>query len=66
LGLFLLVFPWLSSWDLNWIPLHFPLLSSIWLNPFFRGGLSGLGVLNLYVAIMEAGRQVASIFSRRI
>ena len=26
LGLFLLVFPWLPNWDLNWIPLHSPFL----------------------------------------
>jgi hypothetical protein len=65
LGLFLLVFPWLGNWDLNWIPLHFPFLAGIWLNPYFRGGLSGLGLLNLYVAIVEAGRQIAGVFSRK-
>jgi hypothetical protein len=65
LGLFLLVFPWLPNWDLNWIPLHSPFLSELWLNQYFRGGLSGLGLLNIYVAVMEAGRQIAAFFSRK-
>jgi hypothetical protein len=55
LGLFLLVFPWLPNWDLNWIPLHSP----------FRGALSGLGLLNIYVAVVEAGRQIAAVLSRK-
>jgi hypothetical protein len=65
LGLFLLVFPWLPNWDLNWIPLHSPLLSSVWMNQYFRGALSGLGLLNIYVAVVEAGRQIAAAFSRK-
>ncbi len=65
LGLFLLVFPWLPNWDLNWIPLHSPFLSSLWLNQYFRGALSGLGLLNIYVAVLEAGRQIAATFSRK-
>jgi hypothetical protein len=65
LGLFLLVFPWLPNWDLNWIPLHSPFLSDLWMNQYFRGGLSGLGLLNIYVAVAEAGRQIAGFFSRK-
>jgi hypothetical protein len=65
LGLFLIVFPWLPNWDLNWIPLHSPFLSSLWLNQYFRGALSGLGLLNIYVAVLEAGRQIAATFSRK-
>jgi hypothetical protein len=65
LGLFLLIVPWLRTWDLNWIPLHSPLLGGFWLNPFFRGAISGLGLLNIYIAIVEAGRQLSVFFSRR-
>jgi hypothetical protein len=65
LGLFLLVFPWLPSWDLNWIPLHSRVLSDLWMNQYFRGALSGLGLLNIYVAVIEAGRQVLTAFSRK-
>lgn len=62
LGLFLLVFPWLHSWDLSWIPLHSPQLSDIWMSRYFRGALSGLGLLNIYVALAELIRQLKSMF----
>jgi hypothetical protein len=62
LGLVLMIFPWLGNWDLNWLPLHSRLLSSVWLNPYFRGALSGLGLLNIYVSVSEAGRQIALVF----
>jgi hypothetical protein len=65
LGLVLMIFPWLSNWDLNWLPLHSRFLSSLWLNPYFRGGLSGLGLLNIYVAFLEAARQIAALFPRK-
>jgi hypothetical protein len=62
LGLFLLVFPWLRNWDLSWIPLHSPRLSDIWMSRYFRGALSGLGLLNIYVALAELVRQLKSVF----
>jgi len=65
LGLFLLVFPWLPNWDVNWIPLHSHLMSDFWMNQYFRGALSGLGLLNIYVAVTEAGRQILAFFSRK-
>jgi hypothetical protein len=65
LGLVLLIFPWLGNWDLNWFPLHSRFLSSVWLNPYFRGALSGLGLLDIYVALLEAARQIADAFPRK-
>jgi hypothetical protein len=65
LGLVLLIFPWLGNWDLNWLPLHSRFLASVWLNPYFRGALSGIGLLNIYVAVVEAGRQIAALVSRK-
>jgi hypothetical protein len=49
-GLFLLIFPWLDSWHLNYFA-----TTPQWLEPFWderplRGAISGLGVLNLWVA----------------
>src|SRR6266849_7103021 len=44
LGVFLLVFPWASDWDLNYFS-SLPLwASTIWASPYFRGAISGLGV----------------------
>jgi hypothetical protein len=62
LGLFLFVFPWLKNWDLSWIPVHSPRFSDIWMSRYFRGALSGLGLLNIYVGFAELIRQLRSIF----
>lgn len=61
-GLFLLVFPWMSNWDLNWVPVHSRLLSDLWMSRYFRGALSGLGLMNMYIAFAELARQLRSIF----
>jgi hypothetical protein len=60
LGLFLVVFPWLRSWDLNWVPVHSRKFAELWMSPYFRGALSGLGLLNIYIAIAEFARQLRS------
>jgi hypothetical protein len=58
LGLCLIVLPWLSNWEMSYIPIHSQLLSKAWMSPYFRGLLSGLGLLNVYVALGEAARIV--------
>jgi hypothetical protein len=62
LGLFLLVFPWLSSWDTSYIPLHAQQLADVWTSPYFRGVVSGLGLINIYIAVVEAIKQVRVVF----
>jgi len=64
LGLFLVVFPWLSNWDLNWVAVHSRRLSDLWMSRYFRGALSGLGALNIYIAFSELLRQLKSIFGK--
>jgi|SRR5579884_157591 len=63
IGLFLVVFPWLRAWDMNWIPVHSQRFAALWMSPYFRGFISGLGLLNIYVALAEAARQLKSLFS---
>ena len=60
LGLFLLLFPWLGTWDRSWIPLHSPRFAAFWGSAYFRGALGGLGLLNIYIALAEALRQIRS------
>jgi hypothetical protein len=62
IGIFLTVFPWLSNWDQNWIPVHVPKLAAVWMSPYFRSTLSGLGLLNIYIAAMELLSQLKSMF----
>lgn len=56
IGFFLLVFPWLQGWEHTSIPLIVPWLASVWRNPFFRGAISGLGAVNIYISMLEVGR----------
>lgn len=63
LGLFLIIFPWLDSWDLNWLSLHgTEQWHAIWMSRYLRGAVSGLGMLNLLVALSELASQVRSLF----
>ena len=61
IGAFLLVFPWLDTWSLNHLPNFLPATRSefqdLWDDPYFKGAISGLGLLNLYIAF----RQVSSM-----
>lgn len=63
IGVFLAIFPWLSNWDQSWIPVHSPRLATLWMSTYFRGALSGLGLLNIYIAGAELLSQLKSIFS---
>ena len=65
IGVFLVVFPWLDNWDLIWVPAHSPKLSDLWMSPYFRGALSGLGLLNIYVALAELLKQLKQAFGHQ-
>jgi|YelNatPaOPRAMG01_1025707.scaffolds.fasta_scaffold03491_13 hypothetical protein len=53
IGLFLIVFPWTEIWGNNYFPAAFPRWRWLWMSPYFRGALSGLGVVNVLVALGE-------------
>jgi len=55
-GVFLLVFPWMDYWGSNWIAGLSPWVRGVWLSPYFRGALSGLGLLNIYISLAEVFR----------
>ena len=55
-GVFLLVYPWVSEWDVNYFG-FLPLWArQTWLSPYFRGAISGLGILNIYISFTEVFR----------
>jgi hypothetical protein len=56
IGLFLTVFPWVDSWSVNFFSGWFPGLENIWDEPYFRGAITGLGLVNLYIACAEVFR----------
>jgi hypothetical protein len=53
IGLFLVVFPWMDSWDLNYFEDFFPSLRDTWDDPAFRGAVTGLGLINIYIAVVQ-------------
>ena len=53
IGLFLVVFPWMETWDLNYFGGIFPALRDTWNQPYFRGAVTGLGFVNIYIGIVQ-------------
>jgi len=51
MGALLLYLPWSNFWEHNYFLLHFPSLMSFALHPSVRGLISGLGVLDIVVAL---------------
>lgn len=66
LGLFLLIYPWTGAWSDNYFAWALPGAMrdgwhTFWSNSYIRGAVSGLGILNVWVAITE----VFAMFGRR-
>lgn len=56
LGVFLLLFPWATQWDVSYggfLPLW---ARPIWSSPYFRGAVSGIGLLDIYISFVEVFR----------
>jgi hypothetical protein len=56
LGMALLVYPWSAFWDRGIFRSLRPEWRMIWDNTYLRGAASGLGVLNLYISLVEIFR----------
>jgi hypothetical protein len=55
MGAILFYLPWTSFWEKNYFLSHFPSLMRILLHPAFRGAVSGLGVLDIFLAVNMIG-----------
>ncbi|MBI3932876.1 MAG: hypothetical protein HY317_05625 [Acidobacteria bacterium] len=56
-GLILVVAPWTDWWDANYL-LH-PAVRSLVLNAFTRGAVTGLGLVNILLALSETREHLA-------
>ncbi|HEX3878905.1 MAG TPA: hypothetical protein VHW24_18085 [Bryobacteraceae bacterium] len=56
IGFILVIFPWTPSWDMNYFATIDPQWRQFWNNLYFRGAISGLGVVNIYIAMLELYR----------
>ena len=56
LGAFLVVYPWMDGWDHNMFATWREGWNGVWLSPWLRGAISGLGTVNLIIALVELYR----------
>lgn len=56
IGVFLMVFPWVDAWGQSTIPSWSITLLDLWENNYFRGALSGLGLVNVWISFAEMVR----------
>ncbi len=52
-GFLLLIVPWSAYWDRNYFAQESSAIKALITNNFVRGGVSGLGLVNLWVALSE-------------
>ena len=53
-GLFLVMFPWSATWENNFFLNSIPGLKDFLMSYYIRGAVSGLGFVNVFMAIGEA------------
>ncbi len=53
-GMLLAVLPWTPVWTNNAMFLRYPALKLIFINNFFRGALSGVGLVDIWMGVWEA------------
>ena len=63
-GIVLVVAPWTAFWDTNYLLQPSPLLRSLLLSAFTRGAVSGLGLVNLLLAVEDARELLGQARSR--
>jgi hypothetical protein len=56
IGLVLVVFPWQESWTLNYFQDLSPTIENLWDEPSFRGLVTGLGFVNIYIGLLQVIR----------
>jgi hypothetical protein len=64
LGLLLILVPWSNYWEANYFLNRFPGLIPFLLNPFLRGAVSGLGLLDAVLAAETFRRRATAIVAR--
>jgi hypothetical protein len=50
LGVILVLIPWASFWERNFFLDRYPQLIPVLLNSYLRGAISGLGLLDIWIA----------------
>jgi len=64
LGFALILLPWSDIWEMNYFLFQYPALGFLIKNAFFRGAVSGLGVMNVLLALESFRRRTVGAVSR--
>ena len=56
MGIVLALFPWSALWERNYFFSLAPRWTEIFFSSYLRGAISGVGVLNVWIALSEAWR----------
>jgi hypothetical protein len=64
LGLALILVPWSDIWEINYFLYQYPALSFFANNPFTRGAISGLGIINVFLALEAFRRRTPTVVSQ--
>jgi hypothetical protein len=65
IGFVLIVIPWSAFWDRNYFVQLAPALGDVITNNFFRGAVSGLGVINIVAGLADLVALVLARSSER-
>jgi hypothetical protein len=63
-GLALILVPWSEVWDINFFVYQYPGLGLFANNPFVRGAISGLGLMNVFLVLDAFRRRGSAVASR--
>ena len=64
LGLVLILVPWSDIWEINYFLYQYPQLALIVNNSFTRGAISGLGIMNVVLALGAFRRRTVTVASQ--
>jgi hypothetical protein len=64
LGLALMLVPWSNVWETNFFLYQYPALGFVVKNPFLRGAISGLGLMNIFLSVEAFRRRTVTVVNR--
>ncbi len=61
IGVFLLVYPWMDGWERNELANWREGTREIWVNPYVRGAVSGIGIVNIGTSLRDLYRYLREV-----
>jgi len=56
MGVFLFIFPWVPVWHQNFFVQRYQWVAALSQNDYMRGGISGIGLIDIFLALSELWR----------